>query len=250
MNDTRASTGADLAAVLDEVRSKFPASLAPLAQSFAAACCAELSPEELSERSAQTWAALFADLFSLMQTREMGETRVHVFNPDRGGSGRDGACSTIEIVTDDMPFLVDTVGMVINDARLQMHRLIHPVLSVMRDARGELRALGKGATATWESVMHAEIDRVGDAELSDLQTAIENAFDDVRDAVADWRPMRDKMLEVADALPQRRMPFNAEEVAEARAFLRWAADDPFTFLGSREYAVVATGGDALLQAKP
>ncbi|MGH8164870.1 MAG: NAD-glutamate dehydrogenase, partial [Rhodanobacteraceae bacterium] len=58
------------------------------------------------------------------------------------------------------------------------------------------------------------------------------------------------MLEVAEALPQRRMPFTPQEVAEAPAFLRWAADDHFTFLGYREYAVVATGGDELLQAKP
>ncbi|MEO6969234.1 MAG: NAD-glutamate dehydrogenase domain-containing protein, partial [Rhodanobacteraceae bacterium] len=250
MNDTRASTGADLAAVLDEVRTKFPASLAPLAQSFVTACCAELAPEELSERSAQTWATLFAELFALVQTRQPGEAKVRVFNPDRGDGGRDGICTTIEIVTDDMPFLVDTVGMAVNDARLQMHRLIHPVLAAARDARGELQAFGEGLGAKWESVMHAEIDRVGDAELPELQTAIEDAFDDVRAAVADWRPMRDKMLEVADALPQRRMPFNTAEVAEAQAFLRWAADDHFTFLGYREYAVVATGDDELLRAKP
>lgn len=249
MNDLRAPNGADLAAILEGVDSKFPATRIPLAQRFVKACCAELAPEELAERNASAWAALFADLFSWAQTRQPGQTLVRVFNPDRQSNGWECACSVIEVITDDMPFLVDTAGMAVAAAKLQLYRLIHPVLNVTRDARGELVSLDADAQAHNESVMHVEIDRISDEELDDLKIAVEAAFGDVRASVDDWRAMRDRMLEIAEVLPQRRMPFSAREVAEAQAFLRWAADDHFTFLGYREYAVVESGNDELLQAK-
>jgi len=213
-------------------------------------CGSGIAPEEWAERSASEWGSLLADLFIFMKTRQPGRTLVRAFSPEPGANGREGAGSVVQIVTEDMPFLVDTVSMAIAGARLQAHRLIHPVLCVKRDPRGELVAVDDDCDdAQRESLMHVEIDRIPDGELRQLQASIEAAFNDVRAAVEDWRAMRDKMLEIAEALPQRRMPFNAEEVAEAQAFLRWAADEHFTFLGYREYAVVPADGDELLKAK-
>jgi len=252
MNDLRAPAGAaDLVAIVEGAQSKFPASCAPLAQQFVKACCASLAPEELAERSVSAWAALLAGLFSFTQSRQPGQTAVRAFNPERDRDGWDCACSVIEVVTEDMPFLVDTIGIAVTAAKLQIHRLVHPVLAVSRDDRGELTGLAADAPgAQLESVMHVEVDRLSEEELRELQAAVAAAFGDVRASVEDWREMRDKMLEIAEALPKRRMPFSGEEVAEAQAFLRWAADDHFTFLGYREYAVVAANHDELLQAKP
>ncbi|HET6914194.1 MAG TPA: NAD-glutamate dehydrogenase [Rhodanobacteraceae bacterium] len=251
MNDLRAPSGAaDLASLLDSARSKFSANRAPLAEQFVKTCCASLDPGELAERSVAAWAALLSELFNFSATRQPGQTLVRAFNPDRERDGWECGCSVVEVVTDDMPFLVDTVGMAVTGAKLQIHRLIHPVLNVTRDARGEITALDGSGDARLESVMHVEVDRLSEEELQDLQKAVAASFGDVRASVEDWRAMRDKMLEIADNLPQRRMPFNAEEVAEAQAFLRWAVDDHFTFLGYREYAVIESGGDELLQAKP
>ncbi|HET6906515.1 MAG TPA: NAD-glutamate dehydrogenase domain-containing protein, partial [Rhodanobacteraceae bacterium] len=251
MNDLRAPTGAaDLAPLLDLVRSKFSANRASAAEQFVKTCGSSLGPEELAERSVAAWAALLSELFQFAAVRQPGQTLVRAFNPDRERDGWECGCSVVEVVTDDMPFLVDTVGMAVTGAKLQIHRLIHPVLNVSRNARGELTALDGSDEARFESVMHVEVDRLSEEELRDLQTAVTAAFGDVRASVEDWRAMRDKMLEIADQLPQRRMPFNAEEVAEAQAFLRWAVDDHFTFLGFREYAVIEAGGDELLQAKP
>src|SRR6185437_7635960 len=251
MNDLRAPAGAaDLVAIVEGAQSKFPASCAPLAQQFVKACCASLAPEELAERSVSAWAALLAGLFSFTQSRQPGQTAVRAFNPERDRDGWDCACSVIEVVTEDMPFLLDTIGIAVTAAKLQIHRLVHPVLAVSRDDRGELTGLAADAPgAQLESVMHVEVDRLSEEELRDLQASVAAAFGDVRASVEDWRAMRDKMLEIAEALPQRRMPFNAEEVAEAQAFLRWAADEHFTFLGYREYAVVPADGDELLKAK-
>src|SRR5690349_16150243 len=142
MNDLRAPRGAvDLAAVLDQVRSKFPANCQSLAPTFLKSCGSGISPEEWAERSASDWGSLLADLFIFMKTRQPRRTLVRAFNPEPGANGREGACSVVQVVTEDMPFLVDTVGMAITGAHLQAHRLIHPVLCVRRDERGELVAI-------------------------------------------------------------------------------------------------------------
>jgi glutamate dehydrogenase len=235
---------------LDLARSKFPANRAPLAEQFVKTCCSSLGEGELAERSVAAWAALLSELFDFSAVRQPGQTLVRAFNPDRERDGWECGCSVIEVVTDDMPFLVDTIGMAVTGAKLQAHRLIHPVLNVGRNKRGEIIALDGSGEGRLESVMHVEVDRLSDEELRDLQASVAAAFGDVRASVEDWRAMRDKMLEIADSLPQRRMPFNAEEVAEAQAFLRWAVDEHFTFLGYREYAVIESGADELLQAKP
>src|SRR5690606_31428576 len=72
--------------------------------------------------------------------------------------------------------------------------------------------------------------------------------DDVRAIVVDWSAMRDKMQEVADDLANRKLPASVSGREEAQAFLRWAADEHFTFLGYRHYDVVKRGGEEVLVA--
>ncbi len=252
MNALRAPAGGvDAAAIAALVRSKVPSDQTKLAEAFTVLECNELGAEELAKRSPETWAGLIADLFGWFRQREAGRANVRAFNPDRERNGWTCAHSVIEVVSDDMPFLVDTLEMAIADAGLRLHRLVHPILDVARDARGNVLTIGNADDGiAMESVMHAEIDRVDEATLHKLQAAIETGFGDVRAAVGDWRAMHDRMLAIADELPSRRTPFTAEEIAEGQAFLRWAADNHFTFLGYREYDVVAEGGDEVLKARP
>ena len=67
-------------------------------------------------------------------------------------------------VTDDMPFLVDSLGMAFGRAELAVHLIVHPVLQVRRDRRGQLIDIGaNGAHAAHpESWQLYEIDRVTD----------------------------------------------------------------------------------------
>uniref|UniRef100_UPI0026022E5A NAD-glutamate dehydrogenase domain-containing protein n=1 Tax=Oleiagrimonas sp. TaxID=2010330 RepID=UPI0026022E5A len=88
----------------------------------------------------------------------------------------------------------------------------------------------------------------GDEECQLLQADLESSLSDVRLAVQDWQPMRGKMLQIAEELASRELPLDAEDVAEARAFLEWAADDNFTFLGYREYKVTDVDGDKVLSS--
>ncbi len=224
---------------------------APLheAQTFTTQFLGRITADELGVRSAADWSALVLGALDFMRERQAGSAKVRVISPAAGERGT--TRTLVEVVTDDAPFLVDSVGMAIGNAGLRIHSIIHPVFRVVRNAQGQLQSVGalESATGAVESAMLFEVDRSADAAgLERLQQSVISALDDVRASVGDWQPMRECMLAMAADLPSRTMPIDAAGVAEAQDFLRWAADDNFTFLGYREYQVVKTAKDDVLQA--
>lgn len=218
----------------------FPAQRLDEAQFFIDAFFARSSEGDRALHTPAQWAVLIGGLLDFMQPRAFSRAAVRVLNPETGHG-------QLQIVTDDMPFLIDTVSMLVS-ARSQIHAVVHPVLPVRRDAGGQLLGLG-GEQAVAESVMHFEIDRVADAaEQAQLVAEVESALDDVRAAVSDWAAMRDKALAIADELPQRMPALDAASAHEAGEFLRWIAADNFTFFGYREYEVTDADGDRVLRA--
>ena len=211
------------------------------AQVFCRDFFARIAGSDTDLHTPTQWAALVGGLLEFMQLRPIARASVRILNPVGTHAGR----SLLQIVTDDMPFLVDTVSMIVS-TKLQIHAVIHPVLKVVRDASGQLQSLGEDGGVP-ESVMHFEIDRVADdAEQAQLKGQVEAALDDVRASVNDWAAMRDKALAIAADLPQRQLPLDAASVHEASEFMRWIADDNFTFLGYREYEVSDADGDRVL----
>ena len=246
MNATFAANDLPLTAtVLEELKS---AGLSPQhaaqAQIFCPAFFARMADSYAQLHTPAQWTALLASLLEFMQQRQPGHASVRVLNP----VGMQGSRSVLQIVTDDMPFLVDTVSM-IAAAQLRIHAVIHPVMKVIRDAAGQLQGLGDEAGESFaESVMHFEIDRVADeAAQAQLKEHVETALEDVRGAVRDWSAMRARALAIADELPQRRLPLQIASVQEASEFMRWIADDNFTFLGYREYEVAEADGEQVLR---
>ncbi|MEO7071858.1 MAG: NAD-glutamate dehydrogenase, partial [Rhodanobacter sp.] len=237
-------------AVSDELKKL---GLAPQRLGQAQALCqvflARLGSGDSAMHTPTQWAVIIASLLDFMQHRAGAQPLVRVLNPKEAHGGR----SLLQIVTDDMPFLVDTVSMVVG-RQLRIHTVIHPVVRVARDNAGALTGLTTGTDAdvagALESIMHFEIDRVSDADQAALKDAVEAALEDVREAVQDWAAMRDKALAIADDLPQRKLPLEVTAVAEASEFLRWLSADNFTFLGYREYAVAQTDGERVLSAVP
>ena len=248
MNATPAANDPSLpSVVLAELKkSGFSPARLNEAQVFCEAFFARIGGGDAHLHTPLQWAALVGSLLEFMQQRRGGHASVRVLNAADGHAGR----SLLQIVTDDMPFLVDTVSMIVS-AKLQIHAVIHPVLKVARDASGKLLGLGgdAGDAGGAESLMHFEVDRVADAaEQAQLEAQVAAALDDVRAAVGDWSAMRDKALAVANELPQRKLPLDGASVQEASEFMRWIAADNFTFLGYREYEVADADGDRVLRA--
>ncbi|WP_130620428.1 NAD-glutamate dehydrogenase [Dyella amyloliquefaciens] len=245
MNAIRAASNSSFpTVVLEELKqSGFPTQRLDEAQFFISAFFARIADSDLELHTAAEWAALVGDLLGFLQQRQPGRASVRVLNPETGHAGR----SYIQVATDDMPFLVDTVTMVAAE-HLQIHAVIHPVMELTRDTAGKLVKMGAEGGQP-ESVMHFEVDRVaGEAEQAQLKAQLEGALEDVRVVVGDWMKMRDRMLDIAVELPSRQLPLDAAAVQEASEFLRWLAEDNFTFLGYREYEVTEADGEEVLRA--
>ena len=167
------------------------------------------------------------------ERRAPGTAKVRVYTPSFDDHGWASTHSVVEVVVDDMPFLLDSVSMELVRQGCGLHLVVHPVVAVTRDSDGHLTAIGAGPD---EAFIHIEIDRQPPGErLEALRAGIAAVLDDVRAAVEDWPAMRARAQTLAAELQEHPPPGDAREVAEARDFLRFLADDHFVFLGFREY---------------
>ena len=187
--------------------------------------------------------------------RRRGRALVRVFNPTLKEHGYTSPHTVIEMVNDDMPFLVDSIGLAVSQRSLTIHFLAHPIFSVTRDAgRGTCAASRSGDAATdrhrrLESFQHVEIDRIVDpALLESLGADIERGMRDVRVAFADWAKMRAAARRTADDLNLLHARLDARDVSEAQALLAWMEDRHFTFLGFKEYRLRTRKGEDALES--
>ncbi|NQV99368.1 MAG: NAD-glutamate dehydrogenase [Rhodospirillales bacterium] len=182
-------------------------------------------------------AALAMHHFGLGKTRVTGMALVRVFNPTLKTDGYDSDHTIIEICNDDMPFLVDSIASEITRQELDIHLLIHPILKLRRTNAGKFTEFVEAGTtgAIHESFIRLEITRQSGRRLDEIKQRFDQILSDIRCAVEDWQPMRDRMGAIIEEFlsPPKGMP--TDEVSEARDFMRWIHDNNFTFLGYREY---------------
>ncbi|MFD9425917.1 MULTISPECIES: NAD-glutamate dehydrogenase [unclassified Streptomyces] len=220
------------------------------------------APEDIGGRDPVDVFGAASSHYRLAENRPQGTANVRVHTPTVEENGWTSSHSVVEVVTDDMPFLVDSVTNELSRQGRGIHVVIHPQVIVRRDLTGKLievltegngvatnaqgRKNAKGAKdakaelphdALVESWIHVEIDRETDrADLKQITADLLRVLSDVRETVEDWDKMRDAALRIADDLPGEPLDDLADdEVDEARELLRWLAADHFTFLGYREY---------------
>jgi len=202
--------------------------------------------EDLTDRDpVDVFGAAFSH-YRLAENRPQGTANVRVHTPTVEENGWTSSHSVVEVVTDDMPFLVDSVTNELSRQGRGIHLVIHPQVVVRRDLTGKLIEVLPGRPTAEElphdthveSWIHVEIDRETDrADLKQITADLLRVLSDAREAVEDWEKMRDAALRIAEELPTEPTAddLRDQEVEEARELLRWLADDHFTFLGYREY---------------
>jgi glutamate dehydrogenase len=223
-----------------EARPRLGSDKAESAEQFVRRYFALVAPDDIIYSSFDTLIGGAMSLWSLGDKRRPGAPAIRLFNPTVDANGWELEHTVIEIVNDDMPFLVDSVTAELNRRERNIHLLLHPIARVRRDEfwnRIELTSTQSAPIdAIVESYMHIEVDQETEpAELEALRSAIERILERVRQAVADWRAMRDRLVADTAELDAATLPMPAEEVEEARAFLRWLDDGNFIFLGYRRY---------------
>ena len=205
----------------------------PLLVRFLPLYYSELPAGDVDDRKLDDVYAVAVAHLALARVRAPGQSVVRVVSPDRDRDGWESAHSVLLVVTDDMPFLVDTMRMVLERHGLGVHLLVHPMLSVRRDAAHRLTDVasdvvrpggdGGGVIEAWTQI---EIDRIDEATARRLEDAIVSAVDDVRRAVDDFPAMRDRM----------------EALGAVDPLLPWLAEGQFVFLGAADYDIAPTEG--------
>ncbi|MFZ1924323.1 MAG: NAD-glutamate dehydrogenase [Xanthobacteraceae bacterium] len=200
-------------------------------------------PEDLVRYSADELAAMAERSWAFLAERVPGSPKIR-FEDAAAPRG----ISVLEIVNDDMPFLVDSVAAELNQRGLDIRLFVHPVFAVEREHAGKLVDF-KGARRSdglRESFIYVHVEAAADAQRRlELVGALKDVLADVRAAVADWRPMQARIRAIIAELRENPPPLAVDEIAEAVQFLEWIADDNFTLLGARDF--VFRQGDEVLE---
>jgi glutamate dehydrogenase len=209
--------------------------------------------EDLAGRSTIDLYGAAMAVWNFARDRTPRSASVRAYNPGVEEHGWQSTNTIVEVVTDDMPFLVDSIGMELSRGGFGIQLSIVPVIDVLRDEDGRLAQVfppgaGLGGALT-ESLMQFEVDRETEpARLDALVGGIRRVLTDVRAAVEDWSMMRQQMQAIVPGFESPASLLDRSEVEEVRAFLEWVDGGNFILLGYREYDLVREAGEDFLHA--
>lgn len=211
------------------------------------------SINDLGERPISNLYGLVLSHWKLAARRRSGHLKLALFNPLCDQDGWESSHTILQVMTNDAPFLVDSIRMEIERFGITAHLMIYMGgMQIKRDASGDILSLDpytdNPENHKIEAPIYFEIDRIDDAtQLQSLLINIERIIDDVNTVVDDWQLMQESMLESIEQLGSY-APKNIDkdEINETSDFLHWLLSDNFTFLGKRDYVVKGKGDDTSL----
>ncbi len=164
----------------------------------------------------------------------------------RSRRASDGVSTIVEIVNDDMPFLVDSVMGEVQARGASVRLVSHPIFKAARDTAGRLTSIAGPGDQNWadghqESLIVVHLDALQPGVADELVESIDAILYEVRLAVTDWKPMIRRVDEAIAALAAETAPIDPAIRSESIAFLRWLVDGHFTFLGARSYRLHQDG---------
>ena len=236
--------------IMAMVEEKFPQTHHPQIKSFIQCLYPALIPEDRTEHDdVFNWYGTTIDYWRFASQYQPHQTKVRVYNPQFEEEGWQTTHTIIRILIKDMPFLVDSIRMALNRKNLTVHWVMHTILKTHRDEQGQLLeilphdegfAFPERTEEHYESLIHLEVDRQTETVvLENITEELFKVLNEVRMAVDDWQFMRQKMVDVLHELETEPPPIDTQEIHEVSEFLRWAQINHFTFLGYREYELLA-----------
>jgi len=222
-------------------RARHHADRGPLPDKRAAvlrAYCEDVAEDDLLASEPDYLAAAVLSHLNWARNRPPGVAKVRVFNPNPDRDGWHSENTVVQAVNDDMPFLVDSLTMCLNELGRGIQLTMHPILQVARTRAGRLTDIepsSNGLTGRAESLIYLEIGKeLDEGDLQRICTAVESTVKDVQAAVEDWPAMLEQLHAGSENL-KRHGPRQPGVLEESCALIRWLADDHFTLLGCREY---------------
>ena len=228
---------AELLRAATEAMRRLAPALPPDAGQLLERLYAAVPTAELAGEGPESLAAAAAHLWALASQRQLGQALLRVTPPGPGT----GTKAVAEIVTADMPFLVDSALAALSRSGRAVHQLLHPIVPVRRDAAGCLVSIGANGTLR-ESMMRITFSGTGRADgagddTAAVEAALRRAIADVRTANQD----HDAMLALLHRA-ESEVAAAPEDAGTAQQFLRWLTEDNYVLLGHRHVTLDAAAG--------
>ena len=215
-----------------------------------------LSYEDLAYKGIEQLHASLWSHWQFFYERSPGEARVKVFNPDEDRDGWQSTHTVVQIIHDDMAFMVDSVRMEINRHGYLVHYIVHlGGVRLKRDDNHRITHIYPRDRAVKDTLVEApiylEIDRQMDPEvMKQLEHDLKRVLNDVELAVRHWEPMLGQLEDSLQGLESAPSDLDPAEITESKAFLNWMRDH-FIFLGCRDH-MIEQGDDneTMIQSVP
>ena len=170
-----------------------------------------VAPDDLASMVIEDLYGIVLAHWQLASQRTPRKPLIRIYNPTYEEHGWRSPHTVVEIVCDDMPFLVDSVKMLLIRHAMTVHLIIHPVMHIQRDRNGHLLDLldstAQSQDTISEALMHFEVDQETSSQiLTALRTELESVLDQVRAVVEDWPLMQAKVSEIASEIEAKNLP--------------------------------------------
>ncbi|MDF2177527.1 NAD-glutamate dehydrogenase [Aliiglaciecola sp. CAU 1673] len=231
------------------IHKKVDKSQAELVEQFAKILFKNVSREDLESRVDSDMYGATLSLWNEFHHYDGKAPFIRVFNPEVGKHGWQSSHTIIEIITKDMPFLVDSVRMAINRMSITAHLLIHSPIAIQRDKAHKLEAFydskdKDNQDKQKQTVFLIEIDRQTSKQaLAQIEKELHSVLDEVSLAVSDWQPMMQRLDDIIANYDKKPCPMDDHSCGQVHSFLRWIRNHNFTLMGYRHYQAKAIEGD-------
>ena len=222
---------------------------APLIQEFSRLLFKNIAPSDLEGRNDSDLYGATLSLWHNFCDYDASSPYIQVFNPQITHHGWQSEHTIVEIITPDMPFLVDSVRIALNRLGITAHLLLHSPITLVRADDHELchfvsENKSQCVTCNKETVFHIEIDRqVEQIQLDSLTDELSSVLSEVALVVQDWAPMQSRLLDMKSVITDSDFSFADTTRDSTIQFIDWLADHHFTLMGYRYYEVSALDGD-------
>lgn len=202
------------------------------------------------DRPAEETFKVIYGLYKFTEFRKPNEIKIDAFNTELERDGWKSSYTMIFINLRDMPFLVDSIRMLLNRRGLNIYTMQSNPIWIRRDPEGRMICTYTEFTegVQRESVVGMGVDLHSDHELPELKREILSVLNDVEVVVDDFKAIRNRVNALIEELTETGPDISDRE--ESLAFLRWISDGYFTFLGAAEFRYENSGDDISLVEQP
>ena len=217
-------------------------------QQFGRQLFKNISNEDLVNRTDSDLYGATLSLWNVLEKFDKSNPYIRVFNPEIAKHGWNSSHTIVELIVEDMPFLVDSIRMALTRLGITAHLLLHSPIAIKRDKNGKLvefaELSNEKSKDSKETVFLIEVDRqTSKSDIEAITAELHSVVDEVSLAVADWMPMCKKLNAIIKGVPKAQFPGGDKTREQTNTFLSWLADHNFTLMGYRYYKVSPIEGD-------